>query len=224
MGATVIIVYGLGFRDPLSGEWPGLARAKGTIQAVNGERLLLALEGRDSVQRIDLERIQGFDLPDAPAPQWPAYPAPVSPTLVPEPSELDTVNTRRRIVLKLLAGGAGGILSGMTVPFVLAGLGVHGYTAVGLWPVGFAAGAACGVSITDPHDRFISTLAGGVAGLLLGGPILYVSDNPWAAMVGPPVLATIVSEMGREESEGIRLSAGLSPGLGGVSAVARVRF
>ena len=228
MGATVTIVYGLGFRDPLSGEWPRLTKAKGTIQALDGERLLLALEGRHSLQRIDLERIQGFDLPDAPSPHWPGYPELVSPALVPEPSELDTVdtsvNTRRRIVLKFLAGGVGGILSGMAVPIGLAGLVVHGYTAVGLWPVGFAAGAACGVSITDPHDRFISTLAGGVAGLLLGGPILYVSDNPWAAMVGPPVLATIVSEMGREESEGFRLSAGLSPGLRGLSAVARVRF
>ena len=45
-------------------DWP---EAKGTIEAVNGERLLLALEGRDSVQRIDLERIQGVDLLDAPS-------------------------------------------------------------------------------------------------------------------------------------------------------------
>lgn len=136
VGAAVTIVYGLGFRDPLSGEWPRLARAKGTIQAVDGERLLLALEGRDSVQRIDLERIQGFDLTDAPSPQWPGSPDPVSPTLVPESSEVDTVDTRRRIVLKFLAGGVGGILSGMAVPIGLAALEVDGYTAVGMWPVG----------------------------------------------------------------------------------------
>lgn len=224
MGATVIIVYGLGFRDPLSGEWPGLARAKGTIQAMDGERLLLALEGRDSLQRIDLERIQGLDLAEAPSPHWPGYPEPVSPALVPEPSELDTVDTRRRIVLKFLAGGVGGILSGMAVPIGLAVLEFDGYTAVGMWPVGLAAGAACGVSITDPQDRFISSLAGSVAGLLLGGSIAYASDNLWGLIVGPPVLATMASEMWREESEGIRLSAGPSPGIRGVSAVARVRF
>ena len=226
-GASVTIVYGLGYRDPLSGEWPKLAIAKGTIQAVDGERVLLALEGRDSVQRIDLERIQGFDQLDAPSPQWPDYPDPAFPTLVSEPSELDTVGTRRRIVMKLLVGSVGGILSGLAIPIGLAGIGVNGYTALGLWPVGFTAGAAVSVSSIDPRCRFIYALAGSAAGLLLGGWISHTLDSPRAAMIGllgPPVLSTMASEMWREKSEGIRLSAGLSPGQRGVSAVARMRF
>ena len=66
-GASVAVVYGLGYRDPVSGEWPRLTTARGTVHAVDGQRLLLALEGRDSLQRIDLERIQTLVLAGSPS-------------------------------------------------------------------------------------------------------------------------------------------------------------
>ena len=62
VGASVTIAYGLGYRDPLSGEWHRLDTARGTIQAIDEQRLLLAVEGRDFPQRIDLERMQSWGL------------------------------------------------------------------------------------------------------------------------------------------------------------------
>ncbi len=225
MGATVIIVYGLGFRDPLSGEWPGLARAKGTIQAVNGERLLLALEGRDSVQRIDLERIQGLDLAEAPSAGGAMEVVDTAAVRFARP-QVEGAEPRRRAGGKLIAGMIGGLAGGFLGAHAGEGLDEDGLEGglLGL-ATGYTVGTACGVSILDPHDRFISAVAGSVAGLLLGGWIAYASDNRWGLIVGPPVLATMASEMWRpERAEGIRLSAGPSCGLRGVSAGARVRF
>ncbi len=225
MGATVIIVYGLGFRDPLSGEWPGLARAKGTIQAMDGERLLLALEGRDSLQRIDLERIQGLDLAEAPSAGGAMEVVDTAAVRFARP-QVEGAEPRRRAGGKLIAGMIGGLAGGFLGAHAGEGLDEDGLEGglLGL-ATGYTVGTACGVSILDPHDRFISAVAGSVAGLLLGGSVLYASDNRWALIVGPPVLATMASEMwGPERAEGIRLSAGPSRGLRGVSAGARVRF
>lgn len=225
VGASVTIVYGLGLRDPLSGEWPRLARAKGTIQAVDGERLLLALEGRASVQRIDLERIQGFDLPDAPSPGGIMEVVDTAAVRFTRPM-VEREEPRWRAGGKLIAGMIGGLAGGFlgvrASEWLDAGDGLAGGL-LGL-VTGYSVGTACGVSITDPHDRFISALLGSVAGLALGGSILSASDNRWALILGPPVLSTLASEMWREESRGIRLSAGLSPGLRSASAVARIRF
>ena len=226
MGASVTIVYGLGLRDPLSGAWPGLARAKGTIQAVNGERLLLALEGRDSVQRIDLERIQGLDLVEAPASGGAMEVVDTAAVKFARP-RVEGAEPRRRAVGKLIAGMIGGLAGGFLGAHAGEGLDAEDGLEGGLLGLatGYTVGTACGVSILDPHDRFISAVAGSVAGLHLGGSISYASDNPWALIVGPPVLATMASEIWRQErKERIRLSAGLRPGLRGVSAGARVRF
>ena len=225
VGASVTIVYGLGLRDPLSGEWPRLAKAKGTIQAVDGERLLLALEGRDSLQRIDLERIQGFDLPDAPSLVGAMEVVDTAPVRMARPN-VAREEPRWRAGGKLIAGMIGGLAGGFLG--VRAGEGVDagdglGGGLLGL-VTGYTVGTACGVSIIDPHDRFISAVGGSVAGLLLGRSMSYALDSPWALILGPPVLSTMASEMWRQESEGIRLSAGLSPSLRSVSAVARIRF
>ena len=83
---------------------------------------------------------------------------------------------------------------------------------------------------TALDDRFVAEIWPGI--LERAGPhgvlqeVLgrWAADNPWAVIIGPPVLSTMASEMWREKSEGIRLSAGLSPGQRGVSAVARMRF
>ena len=58
VGASVAVVYGLGFRNPVSGEWLKLTTARGKVQAVDGQRLLLAVEDDRQSQRIDMERIQ----------------------------------------------------------------------------------------------------------------------------------------------------------------------
>ncbi len=133
---------------------------------------------------------------------------------------------RRRAVGKLIAGMIGGLAGGFVGVRAGEGLDAGDGLEGGLLGLatGYTVGAACGVSIIDPHDRFISAVAGSVAGLLLGGSILYASDNPWALIVAPPAFAAMASEIWRQESEGFRLSAGLSPGLRGLSAGARVRF
>ena len=111
VGASVTIVYGLGYRDPLSGEWPKLAIAKGTIQAVDGERVLLALEGRDSVQRIDLERIQGFDLADAPSDGGTMEVVDTAAVGIARP-KVEREEHRWRVSGKLIAGMIGGVAFG----------------------------------------------------------------------------------------------------------------
>ena len=58
VGASATVVYGLGYRDPVSGEWAKLDTAAGVIQAVNPQRLLLTLQGERRPQRIDSKRIQ----------------------------------------------------------------------------------------------------------------------------------------------------------------------
>ncbi len=60
VGLPAVVIYGLGYRDPVTGQWPRLTQARGVIQAVNSQRLLLSDNGRS--QRIDLARIQRLSL------------------------------------------------------------------------------------------------------------------------------------------------------------------
>ena len=58
VGVPTVVIYGLGYRDPVTGKWPRLKEARGVILAVNSKRLLLALTENGWSQRIDLARIQ----------------------------------------------------------------------------------------------------------------------------------------------------------------------
>lgn len=77
VGVPAVVVYGLGYRDPVTGQWPSLKEAEGVILAVNSRRLLLASEESGSPQRIDLARIQTVIL--RPTPLGPRNSDPASP-------------------------------------------------------------------------------------------------------------------------------------------------
>ena len=62
-GAYVEIIYGKGERDPVSGGWERLDTAKGYIQAIDAERLVIG--ERFWKKEIELERIQKLTIPDA---------------------------------------------------------------------------------------------------------------------------------------------------------------
>lgn len=61
-GAYVEIIYGSGERDPVSGEWERLDTARGYIQAIDAERLVIG--ERFWKKEIELERIQKLTIPD----------------------------------------------------------------------------------------------------------------------------------------------------------------
>ena len=84
----------------------------------------------------------------------------------------------------------------------------------------YPAGVAVGVHRVDPHDRFIPTLAGSVAGFLTG------ALNPVLILLGPPIFSTLASERWRKPSDSShRFSLGLAPDRwGGLSTVATLRF
>ncbi len=62
-GAYVEIIYGSGERDPVSGVWERLDTAKGYIQAIDAERLVIG--ERFWKKEIALDRIQKLTIPDA---------------------------------------------------------------------------------------------------------------------------------------------------------------
>ena len=62
-GAYVEIIYGRGERDLVSGEWERLDTARGYIQAIDAERLII--RERFWKKEIELERIQKLTIPDA---------------------------------------------------------------------------------------------------------------------------------------------------------------
>ena len=131
--------------------------------------------------------------------------------------------TGKRVANKLGSGVLLGSLSGGTLAFLaLAGggtgdaLGVAGvYAAVYNWWVGYTIGAAVGVTAVDPHDHFMTSLAGGVVGAAVGtvpGDVLYGGNSAlWPLFICPLVGATIGSELGRRYFEHPRFIIGLTP-------------
>ena len=108
---------------------------------------------------------------------------------------------------------------------------------VGIWG-GNLVGTAVGVSLIDPQDNFLITLAGSA---LLGAGVPYAiaviggDENVLilSGLLGPIVGATIASERWRKplaakrplQPEARRVSVGLVPDpKGGLSAVATLRF
>ena len=143
----------------------------------------------------------------------------------------------RRIVKKLAAGALAGIVPSYALGFILTfASDVEGFGAGLVFEFslifGYPVGAAIGVSLADPHDRFIMSMAGGGIGFVIGimrtGPHNFLIDSRWETwpiFVGPLVGATIASELLREPLESRRLSVGLGPSpRGHLSAVVKLRF
>ncbi len=145
-----------------------------------------------------------------------------------------------RISGKLAAGTLGGVVGGLAG--VVAGVAwgstedcAQGDTFCGLAKVvgaillgtpGYTVGAAVGVSRLDPHDRFISAMAGSAAGLIPGIYLTRAEGILWPTLLaGPIITATMMSEWSRDPPEDRGLSFGLSPTPGrGFSAVAALAF
>ena len=225
VGTPVLIVYGLGIADPATGEWPRLATATGTIQAINEQRLLLAQIGQDLPQRIDLQRIKRLDSLD---PSDPLAEEAQGVTLyssddrvigntdeagrietsTPEgvnEAGLDTLGTGKRVLLKLILGTGAGLLSGIGVPFLLAGSGLaDGYYAFGLgWPIGLTAGVVGSISLADPKDRLFPTLVGSAAAMVASA-ILFEDSYAGASLLIVPTTAAVTSELSRQEKRETR--------------------
>ena len=152
----------------------------------------------------------------------------------------------KRIANKLAAGALGGLVGG----FLGVGSGVFlgtlgtedceggddlcgiGAGVVGLFGgvVGYTVGTAVGVTLADPHDRFIMALGGSLLGFFVGG-IMGPNDRidtlqkAWAPFVGSTIVGVCASEGTRKPPKASRFSFGLSPSPGtGISAVANLRF
>ena len=286
IGAFAVVIHGLGEGHPVSGEWEQLVPARGYIQAVDTEKMILARGREGWPEPIVLDRIQTLVLVGAAylrAGVWDS----TNPTgriarkvgsfsqgLANQDSTQgsgeikavadwgnansgraagdfretpDSLSGRtakgkdmgrgRRIVKKLAAGALAGIVPSYALGIILTGTSdAEGFGAGLVFEFslifGYPVGAAIGVSLADPHDRFITSMAGGgigfVIGFMLTAPHNFLIDSRWETwpmFVGPLVGATIASELLREPLESRRLSVGLGPSpRGHLSAVAKLRF
>ena len=148
-----------------------------------------------------------------------------------EPSERLSGKTQRRdakgggkrIAFKLVSGTLSGIGVSFGGLFLSSGMRVRGWDSTITWSVliGYPVGSAIGVSLVDPHDRFIHSLIGS----LLGVGVTALAASEINFLVFPPICATLASEMFRKPPEARRFSIGLVPNsTGHLSAVAALRF
>ena len=185
----VIVVYGQGKQQPTSGEWAKLDTMQGYVKAVKRRVLVLSLERYGWPESIALERIQTLTLVDPPA-----------------SVRTDDMGVGKRIANKLAAGA----LLGSGGAFLLGSLGATGcssgdtFCGVGVllgMVVGYPVATVVGVSMIDPHDRFLLSLGESVGGLVMGSIIvpnnLALIDSLWELwplFVGSTVGATWASE------------------------------
>ena len=238
-GARVVVVHGRGERHRVSGEWARLDTSAGWVQAVDVSALVLARERDLRQQRIPLDRIQRLVMEGLPlggtaidsmgaAKKGRALPGNL-PVQVPGREDQGA-----RIIRKLGAGALGGILTGVggtAVGFALVEeddseddiVDSRGTTALFLGAMGYAVGAAVGVSWPDTHDPFIAALGGSSLGLGAGLWLTVASPKLWPTLLaGPIITATMMSEWFRDPP---RLSFGLRPTPGkGIAAAAALRF
>lgn len=170
-----------------SGSDPGL-----TLEPLGVDRLLVALEEKERTAPPGLRSVSG----GAPARiasrvrDADGYRANIIGT-VQTASSAETEGTeerRRRITRKLGAGVWGGLLGSLFGTIGGAGLvGLGGGTADGIGAdvpirlgglLGFAAGAAVGVSRVDPVDQLAGSLMGSLLGFGAGIGLTWVADNP----------------------------------------------
>ncbi|MYA22565.1 MAG: hypothetical protein F4Z30_07155, partial [Gemmatimonadetes bacterium] len=218
VGDFVVVVYGQGKRQPTSGEWAKLDTARGYIKTVNQRRLIVGLEPDGWSKWIALERIHARVLVDSPSPDAIASASELATAAVgrstqigfgPEIGQLpetperlsgktqrrDAKGSGKRIAFKLVSGTLSGIGVSFGTLFLSSGAGVRGWAPI-TWSVliGYPIGSAIGVSLVDPHDRFIHSLIGS----LLGVGVAASATSDINLLVFPPICATLASEMFRK--------------------------
>ncbi len=160
---------------------------------------------------------------------------------------MDNRGTGKRVAYKLVNGALWGMGSGFSTALLLGASGgdpiASGLSAVHGLLYGYMVGAAVGVTRIDPHDDFITTLAGSLVGLVVGRNTFILYPEKWKygfswstwspVFICPVVGGTIASEWRRNStSDGIKskpeqrhISVGLVPyGKSGMSVVARLHF
>ena len=224
VGAFAEVVYGKGKRDPASGQWEKLARARGYIKAVDAESLTLALRQGFGKKRIAFARIQRLII----AKSSREIERLKRETGVELPLAYD-----RRIAAKLGSGAGAGVSAGLVAAGLMLILAqaspepgmpvVYAAIAVG---IGYVIGVPVGVSRVDPHDRFIASLAGSLIGGGVGYHMTRRKYELWpSCLLFPLVGAATMSELTRKPPEARRISVGLAPGpKGSISALATLRF
>ena len=136
----------------------------------------------------------------------------------------DAKGTGKRIAFKLVSGTLSGIGVSFGGLFLSSGVGVRGWAPI-TWSVliGYPVGSAIGVSLVDPHDRFIHSLIGSLLGVGIAASASSSSDINF--LVFPPICATLASEIFRKLPKARRFSIGLVPNSNGdLSAIATLRF
>ena len=136
--------------------------------------------------------------------------------------ELDTRDSRM-IIKKLFGGALGGALlgglGGLVGGKMSEGGGIGNIIAwVG---IGNVIGVPIGVSLNDPHDKFIFTMAGSLIGAGVGQALA----DYYTFFTGPIIGSLIMSELFRYKIKVRRFSVGVAPNReGNLSAVATLRF
>ena len=234
---ALVVVYGMGERHPVSGEWAKLDTVKGYTKAVDKRRLIVGLEPDGWSKRIALERIQTLALIGSGREEVSS-----SHTGNMFQEDLDNLSARtakdkdketgKRIAKKLGSGILIGTVSGYSLATILVGDG-FGQEGDGLGEavatlygalIGYTTGTAIGVTLVDPHDRFIMSLIGSLTGMWVGIKADELSRG-WSILVCPVAFATIMSELWRDPPKGERFSIGLRPDCRGrFSAIATLHF
>ena len=248
-GARVVVVHGRGERHPVSGEWTRLDTSAGWVQAVDVPVLVLARERDLRQQRISLDRIEMLVIGGSRKEKAATEPVEIAGKVEAADSEGRAVQGRKReerrarVFRKGCAGALGGVVGGLAGAVFGGGLvsgqdcpgGDEGdFCGVGQailalalgGAAGYTVGAAVGVSVVDPHDRFTHALGGSAAGLLTGVYLTAATDTLGLTLfLGPIAMAIMMSEWSRDPPEDQRLSIRLRPHPGGgVSAAAALRF
>ena len=204
VGAFVVVVYGQGEQHPTSGEWAKLDTARGYIKAVNQRRLIVGLEPDGWSKWIALEHTQSLVLVGSPSPDAIARAnalatasiksATVTTPFLRSGTRDDTKGSGKRIAFKLVSGTLSGIGVSLGGLFLSSGAGVRGWGPI-IWSVliGYPVGSAIGVSLVDPHDRFIHSLIGSLLGVVVAAS----ATSDINLLVFPPICATLASEMYR---------------------------
>ena len=135
-----------------------------------------------------------------------------------------------RIAAKLFTGFAAGgaaYFIGSRVGRLAAGEGGWGTFGFVILSgvVGYTVGAPIGVSMIDPYDQPVKTMAGSFMGFGAGIAISYLNREYWHMFICPLVGAVIMSERSRNTLTVRQFSIGLAPDRNGnVSAIATLRF